>query len=189
MPSSTRIGMRWANLVTLSRKIRRWRSTAASSGEDEIAACRKWMASFNPDSIPKRLCDISFSRSSGPGGQNVNKVSSKATLRIELSSLLPLLPSLLHQPLRQSRYYAPNSNALVIQADDSRKQADNAHKCFVKLHRLITETAEKVIPGETSDEQKQRVKDLQRKENETRLRAKKYQSSKKASRRKTGWDE
>jgi peptidyl-tRNA hydrolase ICT1 len=88
------------------------------------------------------------------------RVSSKATLRIELSALLPLLPSLIHQSLRQSRYYAPNSNSIVIQADDSRKQADNAHRCFVKLNNLITEAAEQMVPGETTDEQKQRVQNL-----------------------------
>jgi peptidyl-tRNA hydrolase ICT1 len=87
-------------------------------------------------------------------------VSSKATLRIGLNSLLPLIPSLLHQQLRQSRYYAPNSDSIVIQADDSRKQADNAHHCFVKLNSLISEAAEQMIPGETSDEQKQRVQNL-----------------------------
>jgi peptidyl-tRNA hydrolase ICT1 len=81
-------------------------------------------------------------------------------MRLPLGGLLPLLPSLLHAPLLQSRYYAKNGNALVIQADDSRKQADNAHLCFVRLHQLITEIGEKVVPGETSDEQSKRVKNL-----------------------------
>ena len=40
--------------------------------EDEVAA-RKWLANYNPDTIPQKICDVSFSRSSGPGGQNVNK--------------------------------------------------------------------------------------------------------------------
>jgi peptidyl-tRNA hydrolase ICT1 len=87
-------------------------------------------------------------------------VSSKATLRVQLGSLLPLIPSLLHQSIRQSRYYAPNSDSIVIQADDSRKQSENAHRCFVKLNSLISEAAEQIIPGETSEEQKQRVRNL-----------------------------
>jgi peptidyl-tRNA hydrolase ICT1 len=62
--------------------------------------------------------------------------------------------------MRQSRYFAPNSNSIVIQADDSRKQADNAHHCFVKLNSLISEAAEQAIPGETSEEQKQHVRKL-----------------------------
>lgn len=44
-----------------------------SSSEAEMAAAREWLAHFGPETIPKNICDISFSRSSGPGGQNVNK--------------------------------------------------------------------------------------------------------------------
>jgi peptidyl-tRNA hydrolase ICT1 len=59
--------------------------------------------------------------------------------------------------MRTSRYFAPQSNSIVIQADESRKQADNSHQCFVKLNSLISEAAEQAVPGETSDEQKQHV--------------------------------
>ena len=41
--------------------------------EEEQIAARQWLASFNPGTIPRNLCEISYSRSSGPGGQNVNK--------------------------------------------------------------------------------------------------------------------
>jgi len=97
--------------------------------------------------------------------------------------LLPLVPSILHQPIRQSRYYAAKSDSIVIQADDSRKQADNAQYCFVKLHNMVTEAGVKTLPGETSQVQKARVKDLQTRENEYRLKMKKTHSNKKAARR------
>jgi peptidyl-tRNA hydrolase ICT1 len=74
--------------------------------------------------------------------------------------LLPLVPSLLHQPIRQSRYYAAKSNSIVIQADDSRKQTDNALHCFAKLHSLVTEVGINTLPGETSAVQKEHVKTL-----------------------------
>lgn len=41
--------------------------------EDELRAARQWLSKLDPDTIPRELCDVSFSRSSGPGGQNVNK--------------------------------------------------------------------------------------------------------------------
>jgi peptidyl-tRNA hydrolase ICT1 len=63
----------WKGFSSLRPVLKRWRTNAAAPTEDEIAACRQWMTRFNPDTIPKRLCDISYSRSSGPGGQNVNK--------------------------------------------------------------------------------------------------------------------
>jgi peptidyl-tRNA hydrolase ICT1 len=74
--------------------------------------------------------------------------------------LLPLVPPLLHQPIRQSRYYAAKSDSIVIQADDSRKQADNANHCFVKLHEMVSQAGTKILPGETSQMQKERVKTL-----------------------------
>jgi peptidyl-tRNA hydrolase ICT1 len=41
--------------------------------EEDLAAARKWLTDLNPDTIPRSLSEITFSRSSGPGGQNVNK--------------------------------------------------------------------------------------------------------------------
>jgi peptidyl-tRNA hydrolase ICT1 len=41
--------------------------------EEDLIAARKWLADLNPDTIPRSLSEITFSRSSGPGGQNVNK--------------------------------------------------------------------------------------------------------------------
>jgi peptidyl-tRNA hydrolase ICT1 len=74
--------------------------------------------------------------------------------------LLPIVPLLLHKPIRQSRYYAARSDSIVIQTDDSRKQADNANHCFVKLHNMVTEAGIKMLPGETSQVQKEHVRTL-----------------------------
>jgi peptidyl-tRNA hydrolase ICT1 len=90
----------------------------------------------------------------------VNKVNSKATLKLPLDALLPLLPVALHAPLRVSRYAVAQGQALLIQSDESRKQASNVDSCFDKLHQLLRSTAEEVIPGETSPEQQKRVRDL-----------------------------
>lgn len=58
------------------------RGGAAADGttfdEAQLDAARKWLAELDPETIPRSICDVSFSRSSGPGGQNVNKcVSSR----------------------------------------------------------------------------------------------------------------
>ncbi|KAI4729941.1 hypothetical protein E4T49_02361 [Aureobasidium sp. EXF-10728] len=109
------------------------------------------------------------------------RVNSKATLRLPLSALLPMLPAVLRSAVSKSRYSAKDD--LVIQADDSRKQNENVHRCFIKLHEMIVQAGREVVPGETSAEQMERVKKLQKAENEGRLKMKKKHSDKKSARR------
>ncbi|OCK84422.1 peptidyl-tRNA hydrolase domain-containing protein [Lepidopterella palustris CBS 459.81] len=159
------------------------RKSISNVSEEDIEAARKWLGKLDPDTIPKNICELSFSRSSGPGGQNVNKVNSKATLKVSADALLSHIPMPLHSEIRSSRYYAPRSDSIIIQADDSRKQNDNMHSCYAKLHHMIVAAGSKALPGETSAEQSQRVKNLQKAENEHRLRAKKFHSNKKSARK------
>jgi peptidyl-tRNA hydrolase ICT1 len=67
---------------------------------------------------------------------------------------------MLHQNLRVSRYLAERNDALVIQSDEARKQSANVDSCYEKLYRVVEESGRTVIPGETSDDQKERVKSL-----------------------------
>jgi peptidyl-tRNA hydrolase ICT1 len=89
-----------------------------------------------------------------------DRVNSKATLRIELKSLLPLIPPLIFPQLRASRYYAAKSDSLVIQAGQCRKQSDNIEKCYSKLMEVFVKAGETAIPGATSDAQISRVQEL-----------------------------
>ncbi|KAL8721338.1 MAG: hypothetical protein Q9225_001950 [Loekoesia sp. 1 TL-2023] len=150
--------------------------------EADHAGAREWLKDYHSATIPRRICEISFSRSSGPGGQNVNKVNSKATLRIPFKELLPLVPSMLHGEIRASQYCAEKSDSLVIQADNHRKQGDNVTACFAKLQNLFVTAGRTSVKGETSPEQRERVKRLQKADNEARLSAKKRHSSKKSAR-------
>lgn len=118
-----------------------------------------------------------------------DRVNSKAQLRVPLDQLLPMLPSVLHDQIRGSTYYAGKTNSLLIQSDESRKQTANKDTCYRKLNELILDVYNKSVPGETSEEQKQKVRRLQRAENEGRLLMKKKQSSKKAARQKGRGDE
>ncbi|KAF2704270.1 hypothetical protein K504DRAFT_342114, partial [Pleomassaria siparia CBS 279.74] len=153
------------------------------ASEEDLQIARKWLNDLHADTIPKSIGELSFSRSSGPGGQNVNKVSSKATLQVPLEGLLKHIPSALHSEIKSSRYIAPRSKNLIIQADDSRKQTDNAHSCYARLHQVIVHAGRNAIPGQTSAEQSKRVRNLQKTENEHRLKSKKQHSAKKSSRK------
>ena len=101
-----------------------------------------------------------------------------------LDRLLPHVPSLLHAGIRSSRYCADKSASLLIQSDDSRKQATNNDTCYRKLDHHILEIGQDIVPGETSKDQTEKVKALKKTDNEARLRAKKQASSKKSSRTK-----
>ncbi|KAJ5795689.1 uncharacterized protein N7518_004229 [Penicillium psychrosexuale] len=180
----------------------------ASQAEQDVQLARDWLKTLNSKTIPRNICEVSFSRSSGPGGQNVNKVNSKATLKVPLDALLPLVPRLIHHPLRTSRYAAERAQCLVIQSDEERKQSSNVESCFDKLYQLLQSSAKEVIPGETSQEQRNRVQKLyvhffhgsdranltkkkhrQRAQNEGRIKDKKQHSDKKSSRRGSKYDD
>jgi len=163
--------------------------TSPQSDEEQLRAAREWLANLDSKTIPRRIGAVSFSRSSGPGGQNVNKVNTKATIKVPFSALLPLVPPILHPRLRASRYAAERSDALVIQSDESRRQSNNVDTCFEKLHQLLEVTAKTVIPGETSWGKRERVQKLQGVQKEVRLRTKKMHSSKKSSRRGSKYDD
>ena len=81
-------------------------------------------------------------------------------IRVPFESLLPLVPRVLHPPLLSSRYTTQRTQSLVIQSDDSRKRAANVESCFEKLYQLLRTSAEDTIPGETSPDQKDRVRKL-----------------------------
>ncbi|KAF8475808.1 hypothetical protein BDZ91DRAFT_710358 [Kalaharituber pfeilii] len=162
-------------------------SDAAKDSEEDFQEARRWLSQFTPDSIPREFCDISCSRSSGPGGQNVNKLNTKATLRFDLQKARRYIPDLIMAKIQadpQARRYMTKQNELLIQSDTYRKQGDNIDDCFRRLHRAIVDVA--ALPGETSAEQKERVAKLQREEDQCRMRMKKMHSSKKDARRSKG---
>jgi ribosome-associated protein len=85
--------------------------------------------------IPLREFQFSFARSSGPGGQNVNKVNTKATLRwpvLESPSLpQPVLARLLARC--QSRITA--AGELLVTSQRFRDAGRNVADCLEKLKR------------------------------------------------------
>lgn len=89
--------------------------------------------------IPLDELEFQYVRSSGPGGQNVNKVATKAVMRWAVASS-PSLP----EPIR-ARFMERHANRinaegeLVIACDSSRSQAQNAAACLDRLRELIAE--------------------------------------------------
>ncbi|KAL1955434.1 hypothetical protein VTO42DRAFT_8590 [Malbranchea cinnamomea] len=168
---------------------KRWDDRGSGFSEEELDAARDWLAKLRPQTIPRNICSVSYSTSSGPGGQNVNRSNTKATLTVPIASLLPLVPKPLHAKIRSSQYFAKNSESLVIQSQETRNRTTNLNRCFDKLVELLTHAGEESIPGKTSPEQREKVKRLQEAEKKARMQWKKAQSQKKQSRKGRSFDD
>jgi peptidyl-tRNA hydrolase ICT1 len=57
----------------LSTAPQRRASGRGNVSEDELLQARRWLEQLRAETIPRSIGELSFSRSSGPGGQNVNK--------------------------------------------------------------------------------------------------------------------
>ncbi|GAA5841483.1 hypothetical protein JCM5353_003403 [Sporobolomyces roseus] len=161
------------------------------STPQDMKQAREWISQFNntpPSTWPKHLYETSFSRSSGPGGQHVNRTLSKAILRLLLPSS-SFLPAYLLPHLRSSPYYSSSPPSLLLSSSTTRSQSSNLEECFKKLKGVVLEAAEKDLVGETSDQQKERVKGLVLKEKAKLVKVKKMRKDVKGGRGKVkGWE-
>ncbi|WP_424944538.1 alternative ribosome rescue aminoacyl-tRNA hydrolase ArfB [Aliiroseovarius crassostreae] len=79
----------------------------------------------------------SFSRSSGPGGQNVNKVSTAVELRFEAARSPALTQAVKTRLKRIAGRKWTQDGALVIRVEDTRSQARNREIAAERLAEMI----------------------------------------------------
>lgn len=94
--------------------------------------------------IPDSELEEHFIRSSGPGGQNVNKVSSAVQLRFNVKTSLALTDWAREHLLRSGKL--TNDGELVITAQRFREQEKNRADARQKLAEIIARAA---VPPKT----------------------------------------
>lgn len=92
-------------------------------------------------SIPDSEFQFTFVRSSGPGGQNVNKVSSKAVLRWHAVASASLTGGVRHRFLSRYGSRLTTDGELVISSQQFRDQGKNRDDCLEKLRAMIEAVA------------------------------------------------
>ncbi|XP_027605678.1 peptidyl-tRNA hydrolase ICT1, mitochondrial [Pipra filicauda] len=131
--------------------------------------------------IPMARLTVSYSRSSGPGGQNVNKVNSKAEVRFHLESA-DWIPEAVRQKMAlMHRNKINRDGELIVTSEESRYQMRNLAICLEKIRTMVTEATEKpkVVSKETTQQLIERVEKM----NRERLRQKRIHSNIKQSRK------
>jgi ribosome-associated protein len=131
--------------------------------------------------VPDGELHFTFARSGGPGGQNVNKVASKAVLHWDLGANTSL-PADVRDRLRiQQRGRITTEGLLVLQSQRSRDQAFNVADCLEKLRAMVLHALARPKPRKATRPS--------RGSRERRLATKRQQARRKSLRRKPGLEE
>ena len=135
------------------------------------------MPSSDTRPVPSSELTVTFARSSGPGGQNVNKVNTKACVRWFFEETVALGPEARSRLRQIARNQIASDGAIILVDDSTRSQRSNLEACYQKIRQLIArakrapKTRKKTKPSRAAKER--------------RLTAKKIVSAKKAFRDKT----
>jgi ribosome-associated protein len=89
--------------------------------------------------LPGRELGVSFARSGGPGGQNVNKVSSKVVLRFSVRESPTLGERRRNLIVSHLKQRLTREGELVIHASSYREQARNLEAARERLATLLAE--------------------------------------------------
>jgi len=124
--------------------------------------------------LPNAELSTQVSCSSGPGGQHVNKTSTKITLRWNISTSKAISEKQRNQLLRKLASKINKNQELVVHCDQSRSQHKNHSTAREKLQDLLIKAMHKPKPRKKTRPTKASI--------ERRLKSKKIHAQKKRNR-------
>jgi ribosome-associated protein len=131
--------------------------------------------------IPLDELQFSFVRSSGPGGQNVNKVNTKAVLRWAVRDTDCLPNGVRHRFLERYASRITAEGEILISSQQFRDQGQNQRDCLEKLRAMLAAVA---VPPKPRRKTKPTKASIRR-----RVEGKRAHSQKKSSRRRPRGEE
>ncbi|KAM1050539.1 hypothetical protein ACFX13_033001 [Malus domestica] len=140
-----------------------------------------------PPKITLDHVTVSFARSGGPGGQNVNKVNTKVDMRFNVEKAYWLSEWVRERILQMEKNRINKDGELVISSTKTRTQKGNIEDALEKFQAIID--AASYVPPPPSEEQKKKIAKMAAIGEQKRLKSKKVLSDKKAFRRsRDNWD-
>ena len=143
-------------------------------GQHDVTSSDRGLSLADGVSIAPGRLRWTFSRASGPGGQAVNKLSTRATLRVAVSDLRGLAADAADRLRQLAGSRLTQGDEIVISAETYRSQLDNKQACVERLTHLVSRA---VIRPKI-----RRKKRPTRSMIEKRLQSKRRQSEKKSTR-------
>jgi ribosome-associated protein len=131
--------------------------------------------------IPLRELDFTFARSSGPGGQNVNKVNTKATLHWDVTHSRSLPDDVRERFVAKYKNRINRDGQVVLSSQRFRDQGRNVADCIARLRELLEEVLQAPKPRKKTK--------LSQAARGRRLRSKRVTAERKQARRLSAWDE
>lgn len=120
--------------------------------------------------------EFSTSRSSGPGGQNVNKVNTKVTIKLDIPGSFVLTDEEKAVLMQKLASRLTTEGVLVLTAQEKRSQLQNKEAVILKLETVLAKAFEKKKPRKATKPSKSSV--------QNRIQKKKQVSEKKKWRQK-----